>query len=243
MRLRANHRHHHRDTVPLAVSGRASKAPTAVTSSGPPFDTDLWPFVQPLWEYLALAEPPCSADVIFVFGSRDLTVPTRAAALFHQGHAPQVLVTGSYGRMTRDVFPKPEALVFRDHLVEAGVPPTAILTEPVATNTLENVRLGIETLRRADRLPATALLVANGFVMRRCVATFARQCDDIQVRACPPDGGVATALDRSPTEFATRLVAEIDRLDRYAETGDIRAQEIPSAVREAARRLTVRIAS
>ena len=212
-------------------------------SSGPPLDADLWPLVQPLWEYLALAETPRSADVIFVFGSRALAVPARAAALFHEGHTSQVLVTGSYGRMTRDVFPKPEALVFRDHLVGAGVPPSAILTEPVATNTLENVRLGIGTLRRVDRLPATALLVAKGFVMRRCVATFRQQCGEIRVRACPPDGGVAAALDRSPSEFAARLVAEIDRLERYAKSGDIRDQEIPLVVREAARRLTARIAS
>ena len=147
-------------------------------------------------------------------------------------------MTGSYGRMTRDVFPKPE-----DHLVEAGVPPSAILTEPVATNTLENVRLGIETLRRVDRLPATVLLVAKGFVMRRCVATFTQQCGEIRVHACPPDGGVAAALDRSLSEFAARLVAEIDRLERYAKSGDIGDQEIPLVVREAARRLTARIAS
>ena len=212
-------------------------------SPGRLVDTDLWPLVQPLWEYLALAETPRSADVIFVFGSRDLAVPARAAALFHAGHAPLVLVTGSYGRMTRDVFPKPEALVFRDHLVDAGVPRSAILTDPVAANTLENVRLGVEALRRVDRLPATALLVAKGFVMRRCVATFARQFGDIRVRACPPDGGATTALDRSPTEFAARLVAEIDRLERYAKSGDIRAQEIPLAVRQATRRLTAWIAT
>ena len=212
-------------------------------SPDPQINTDLWPLVQSLWEYLALAEVPRSADVIFVFGSRDLAVPAWAAELFHEGHAPLGLVTGSYGRMTRDVFSKPEALIFRDHLVKAGVPRSAILIEPVATNTLENVRLGVETLRQVGRMPATALLVAKGFVMRRCVATFAKQFNDIRVCACPPDGGVMTPLDRKPTEFAARLVAEIDRLERYAESGDIRVQEIPSVVRKAARRLTAQIAS
>ena len=139
---------------------------------GPQLGTDLWRLIQPVWDYLALAETPLSADVIFVFGSRDRAVPARAAALYHEGHASQVLVTGSYGRMTREVFPKPEALVFKDHLIEAGVPRSAVLAEPFATNTLENVRLGIEMLRRADRMPRSALLVAKGFVMRRCVATF-----------------------------------------------------------------------
>ena len=135
-------------------------------------DTDVGRLVQPLWDYLAVTETPRTADVIFVFGSRDLAVPERAAELYHEGHAPRVLATDSYGRMTRGIFPKPEALVFQDHLIEAGVPPSAILTEPAATNTLENVRLGIETLRRAGRMPASALLVAKGFVMRRCVRPF-----------------------------------------------------------------------
>ena len=208
-----------------------------------PPDTDVGRLVQPLWDYLAVTETPRMADVIFVFGSRDLAVPERAAELYREGHAPRVLATGSYGRMTRDVFPKPEALVFQERLIEAGVPPSAILTEPVATNTLENVRLGVETLRRAGRMPASALLVAKGFVMRRCVATFAQQFDGIRVQACPPEGGVAAALDRSESEFAARLVAELERLERYAEVGDICAQEIPTKVRQAAHRITMQIGS
>lgn len=212
-------------------------------SPGLPPNIDLGRLLQPLWDYLALTDTPQTADVIFVFGSRDLAVAGRAAELYHEGHAPRVLATGSYGRMTRDVFPKPEALVFQDHLIEAGVPPSAILTEPVATNTLENVQLGIETLRRADRMPSSALLVAKGFVMCRCVATFAQQFEGIRVRACPPDGGILAALDRSEAEFAARLVAELERLDRYAEEGDIRAQEVPTEVRQAAHRITTQIAS
>ena len=62
--------------------------------------------LQPLWDYLAISARPISGDAIFVFGSRDFAVPDRAAELYHAGHAPRVLVTGSYGRLTRDVFPK-----------------------------------------------------------------------------------------------------------------------------------------
>ena len=54
-------------------------------SPGPPLEADLWPLVQPLWDYLALAETPRSADVIFVFGSRDLAVPARPPALVSRG--------------------------------------------------------------------------------------------------------------------------------------------------------------
>ena len=204
---------------------------------------DLEQLIQLLWDYLAVSDPPQTCDVIFVFGSQVLAVPSRAAKLYHDGHASEVLVTGQYGRMTRDVFPKPEALVFRDHLVAEGVPSSAVLTEPDASNTIENVRLGIELMRRHGRVPGSAILVAKGFVMRRCVATFAAQYPEISVHACPPETGMAGALDRSERAFAARLVAEIYRLDRYAAAGHIRRQEIPTAVRDAAQQVTARIAS
>lgn len=194
--------------------------------------------VQPLWDYLAVSASPRAVDAIFVFGCADHAVPARAAELYHQGHAPVTLVSGSYGRLTRGVFPKPEAHVFRDELVRAGVPAASIVAEPVASNTLENVRFGVAALEKRGLRPVSALLVAKGFVMRRCVATFARQYPDINVYACPPQAQLRLALDRSLPELAARLVAEIERLDRYADQGDIRRQQIPPEVRAAAAAVT-----
>ena len=193
--------------------------------------------LSPLWDYLALSDEPRAADVIFVFGSQDFAVPTRAAELYRERHAPRVLVTGNYGRMTREIFETTEALVFKDRLIRAGVPEAAILTEPNASNTLENVRFGMQVLRRAGLEPRSALLVAKGFVMRRCVATFERQFREVAVRACPPAGGWEEALDRRPQEFAARLVAELGRLERYASQGDITPQAVPERVRAAATRV------
>ena len=154
--------------------------------------------VQPLWDFLAVSHRPIAADVIFVFGSQDLAVPARAAELYQAGHAPRVLVTGSFGKMTRGVFGRAEAFVFRDHLVSAGVPEAAIVTEPDASNTLENVTFGMAALDRLGARPRTALLVGKGFVMRRCLATFARHHGDVETRACPPTDDVRRAVDRSP---------------------------------------------
>ena len=53
--------------------------------------------VGPLWDYLAVADAPARADVIFVFGSQAFAVPARAAELYRAGHAPVVLVSGHYG--------------------------------------------------------------------------------------------------------------------------------------------------
>ena len=193
--------------------------------------------LRPLWDYLAVSAPPRAADVVFVFGSADLAAPDHAARLYHAGHAPRVLVSGSYGRLTRDVFDMPEAYVFKDRLVAAGVPAAAVIAEPAAASTLENVRFGMAALAARGQRPRSALLVAKGFALRRCVATFSRQHPEVRVLPCRFESALEAAFDRSPPALAARLVAELDRLERYAAQGDIEAQEIPPAVRAAARRV------
>ena len=191
--------------------------------------------LQPLWEYLAVSEAPQPAEVVFVFGSADMAVPDRAARLYHAGHAPRVLVSGSFGRLTRNVFDKPEAYVFKDRLVAAGVPAEAVIAEPAAASTLENVRFGMAALADRGFHPRSALLVAKGFALRRCVATFSRQHPEVRVRPCRPEASLEAAFDRSLPAFATRLVAELERLERYAAQGDIEPQEVPEEVTAAAR--------
>ena len=193
--------------------------------------------VNQLWKYLVVSDSPTTADVIFVFGSQDLRVADRAAELFLDSHAPTILVTGRYGRMTRGVFEKPEALIFRDRLVRSAIPENSIVCEPRATNTLENVRFGLRMLRRRGVNVRSALLVAKGFVTRRCVATFEAEQPDILVRACPPTTRLEDSIDRTPEEFIARLVAELDRLEYYGAKGDIVCEPIPRDVRVAAMKI------
>ena len=197
--------------------------------------------LETVWDYLAVSESPHCADVIFVFGSDDLAIPEHAAELYHKGHSRRVLVSGYFGRMTRNFFPKSESLVFKDRLVHAGVPASAILVEPKASNTLENVTFGVKTICQHHHKPRSVLLVSKGFVMRRCVATFEKQFSDIEACPCPPTGGLSNAVDREPFAFASRLVAELDRLDRYAALGHISQQFVPLSVRDAARRVKQRV--
>jgi uncharacterized SAM-binding protein YcdF (DUF218 family) len=191
----------------------------------------------PVWEFLVRTDDPAPSDVIFVFGSHDLGVARRGAELYAAGLASRVLVTGHLGLMTEGVFDKPEALVFKEELTSYGVPDHAIVTEVCAGNTLENVRFGMMALREAGHTPRSALLVAKPFVMRRCLATFARQYPAVTARGCPPAGSLAAQRDRPRGAFAARLVGEIRRLDDYGVSGDIEPQVIPESVREAGRRV------
>ena len=206
-------------------------------------ETSYEALLTPIWDYLARTDDPAPSDVIFVFGSRDLGVPRRAAELYAAGLSPRVLVTGRLGPMTERVFDKPEALVFRDELTRLGVPDRAITTEVRASNTLENLRFGMSALRAAGLTPRSALLVAKAFVMRRCLATFARQHPEVEALGCPPAGSLQDQRDRPRAAFAARLVAELDRIDEYGTNGDIEPQVIPENVHGAACRVNALLAA
>ena len=193
--------------------------------------------VEPIWGFLSVAHPPVPSDVIFVFGHRSLDLPRRAAGLYAAGWSTRLLVTGGLGPMSREVFSKAEALTFKDELVRLGVPACAITTEDIAGNTLENARLGMNALRVVGHQPRSALLVAKSFAMRRCLATFSQHYPDVEVRGCPPVESLVVQRDRPWPVFASRLLAELRRLDDYAAVGDIVSQKIPSRVRDAAKRL------
>jgi len=193
--------------------------------------------LHPIWSFLCDPQTPVSSDVIFVFGSLGFDVPRRAAELYADGWAPRILVSGRLGPMTEHVFAKPEALVFKDELLRLGVPDTAVTIEVAASNTLENVTLGMAALSEAGIAPGSALLVAKAFAIRRCLATFTKHHPEVAVRGCPPLGTLAEHRDRARAAFASRLVAELRRLDDYGVAGDIAVQRIPRHVRAAARRV------
>jgi uncharacterized SAM-binding protein YcdF (DUF218 family) len=193
--------------------------------------------VAPIWGFLSVVHPPVPSDVIFVFGHRSLELPRRAAGLYAAGWSTRLLVTGGFGPMSREVFSKAEALVFKDELLRLGIPESAITTEDIAGNILENVHFGVNALRVAGHQPQSALLVAKSFAMRRCLATFAQHYPDIDVCGCPPVESLVVQRDRPWPAFARRLLGELRRLDDYAAVGDITVQKIPSAVRGAAKRL------
>lgn len=188
----------------------------------------------PVWQYLVPEADPERSDVLFVFGGLGLEVPARAAQLYENGFAPLVVISGSSGPLTQGVFTKPEAQVFKEEMVRFGVPEDVIITENHATNTGQNVTLGMKALQAAGNNIASAILVAKSFIMRRCVATFNKQFPEVRLIPCPPRGSLIQFVDRPRREFAARMLAELQRLKDYGGKGFILEQQIPQEVRIAA---------
>lgn len=187
------------------------------------FDT-LWSYLV-VEDELAAADP---ADALFCFGSRHRRVPEHAADLYHAGVAERVLVTGGPSRPGEET----EAARFAGELARRGVPAERIVIEPFATNTGENVRLGLAELHRHGPV---GRLVSVGWPLsaRRCRATFERWAPHIEVLSAPALGKPG-AVWTPNAELMRWALGELARLRRYDDFGFIVSQAVPPAVLDAA---------
>ncbi len=202
-------------------------APAAVRAGARDVDDLVASAFGAAWDHLAVEDPPGPTDAIFCFGSRHWRVPERAAALFAEGVAPFVVVTGGPSAPGG----ASEAERFAADLVAAGVPEDRLILEHAARHTGENVVLGLEHLRRHLE-PQRLTLVSWPLAARRCRATFAHLAPEVSVASAP-------ALRHAgyrwrPTLRRIRFsLGELDRLHRYGAEGLIVAQPRPVAVDEA----------
>ncbi|WP_298176777.1 YdcF family protein [Saccharomonospora sp.] len=192
-----------------------------------------------LWDYHVLRHAPRRSDVGIGLGSHDLGVAEHAAALFGEGRFELLVFTGATTPTTARLFPRGEAAHYRERALELGVPDDAILVEPHARNTGENIRFTRRLL--ADRgVPThTATLVCKPYHQRRAYATSRRQWPRLDVRcsAAPTDLDEYLATIGDADQVVHMLVGETQRILVYARRGFIVAQDVPPKVEAAYRRL------
>lgn len=143
-------------------------------------------------------------DLILVFGSRmGFRYRGRLALkLYEAGRAPLILVSGG----TRDPALPTEASLFRQGLLERGVPDDAILTEDMSRTTPENVANSAALLRRRfGRTPLTLLLVTAEFHMTRAYLTAVKGFPESYRLVCCP---AVSLRGRRDTWFSTPLGRE-----------------------------------
>jgi hypothetical protein len=102
---------------------------------------------------------PCSVGI--GLGSHDPGVPDVTAALFHRGVFPLIVFTGANARTTRDRFPGGEAVHYRQRAIELGIPSEAILIEPRATNTRENIEFSRVLMSEHGLQAESAVLICR----------------------------------------------------------------------------------
>lgn len=192
---------------------------------------------QRLWDYHDMGHELRRCDVGVGLGSHDLGVADHVAELYGDGWFPLVVFTGANAPTTVERFPRGEAVHYREHAVALGVPDEAIVVEPRATNTAENIEFTREAL--ADRDVGSLLLVSKPYQQRRAFATAKMIWPEVEIicssQRIPLDDYVAAIGDAD--RVIDMLVGDTQRITVYAERGFAIPQEIPADVDEAYRRL------
>lgn len=174
-----------------------------------------------LWDYLVIGHPVEKANGIVIFCSNDLRVADYAADLYHSGYASWICPSGGVGRLTYDLYHKPEALAFADVLVKNGVPVNVIHPEVRATNSAENTFFSRELIYKEELPHAGLIVLQKPYMERRTLATLTHYWPGQQCLVSSPP---ITYKDYpfqgfSETDLIHVLTGEFQRMILYAERG------------------------
>ena len=156
-------------------------------------------FLRDITEFIFLEDLPEKADLIIVPGNTWPQPARRAAALYHEGMAPYIVVSGRYSKGQQTFAGAAcegdrykgaymtEADFLTDVLIREGVPETAVLQERKAEFTLENARYIRKLLEEKKMTVKKALIRCQAFHARRCRMYFEYifQDTDVEFLMCP----------------------------------------------------------
>lgn len=188
---------------------------------------------QVLWGYMTLREPIVPADAILCLGSNDQNVPDHAAKLWHQGSAPLVVMSGGFAHvddLAATGWDAPEAMVFAERAISLGVPKSAVLIEPHATNTGENFRFSRPLVEATiGRALKRALVVSRPHMGRRGRATGEVVWPDVELIIQSEEVDLPAYLDRMPDQgrFLNQMVGDFRRVIEYPALGYQTKQVVP----------------
>ncbi|MGA8116260.1 MAG: YdcF family protein [Actinocatenispora sp.] len=195
--------------------------------------------VRVLWEYHQVRAELCPADAAIAFGCHDIGVAEHAAALYRSGLCRVIVFSGADNPVRAELFPRGEAVAFRDRAVACGVPVSATLVEPAATNTGANITLSRRVLDDAGIAVRTVLLVCMPYMQRRVYATCRRLWPEVEPVCASTELPYEEYVRSIGDEYLVvdHLVGDLQRLVRYPDLGYAIPQRIPAEVDTAYRQL------
>jgi uncharacterized SAM-binding protein YcdF (DUF218 family) len=192
-----------------------------------------------IWNYHQMGHElrPCSAAI--GLGSHDLGVATAAADLYRAGLFPVVVFSGGNSPTTRARFPRGEAVHYREHALGLGVPDEAILVEPRAANTGQNITFSRELLAEAGVQVDSLLLVSKPYMERRSYATCRKLWPEADVVCASEPLELDDYIKSIGDEklVVDMLVGDLQRVIEYPKLGFAVEQDVPGDVHDAYERL------
>ncbi|MGC9410284.1 YdcF family protein [Streptomyces sp. DZ1-3] len=201
--------------------------------------TQNWADTRRLWEYHQMGHTPRPCSVAIGLGSHDLGVADTAAELYERGMAPLIVFTGATSPTTRERMPRGEAVHYRERALELGVPSSAVLVEPRARNTGDNIRFSRELLEEAGVDVSSVLLISKPYEERRAYATARKLWPDVEIVSASSPMTLNEYVDSlgDARMVIDMLVGALQRLLVYPEQGYLISQPVPADVIEAYERL------
>ena len=201
--------------------------------------------IKVLWNYLRLVQVTEHADCIICFGSHDEHVAVKAAQLYLEGFAENIIFTGGRGRITEKLWQEPEAVHFARIAEEMGVPEGRIFIEAQSKNTGENIEITRSIVEGLDFGFEKYIAVDKPYKLRRMAGSLRSQWKGIRFTVASEDVSCEEYLLRfrgaemgvGPKDVVNLMTGEISRLKKYAWKGFIEPDEIPDEVNAAYRRL------
>ncbi|MER5865894.1 YdcF family protein [Kitasatospora sp. NPDC002040] len=194
---------------------------------------------QTIWDYHQMRHDlhPCSVAV--GLGSHDLGVADTTVDLYHRGLVPLIVFTGATSPTTQAIMPRGEAVHYQERALELGVPSSAVLIEPQARNTGENIQFSRNLLEEAGVKVSSVLLVSKPYEERRAFATARKLWPEVEI--------VGTSTSQTFEEYLASigdnqkvidmLVGALQRLLIYPQQGFTISQPPPADVLSAYERL------
>ncbi|WP_318209441.1 MULTISPECIES: YdcF family protein [unclassified Streptomyces] len=188
-----------------------------------------------VWDYHQMGHDLRPVDVAIGLGSHDLGVAAFSAELYRAGLFPTLVFTGGNSPTTAKVFPRGEAVHFCEHALTLGVPDSAILVEPNAGNTGQNIELSRELLASAGLTPKSVLLVSKPYMERRSFATARKLWPEAEVLCASEPMEFDDYLKSIGDErlVIDMLVGDLQRIIEYPKQGFAIEQDVPENVHAA----------
>lgn len=192
-----------------------------------------------LWDYNQMHHELRPCDVGIGLGSHDPNVASYTAKLFLDGFFPLIVFSGANAETSKERFPHGEAQHYQETATALGVPPEAILLEPNATNTSENIILSRDLLLSHDLRIESVVLVSRPYQQRRAFATCRKVWPEVEVLCT----SAPLVLDDYAMTIGSAklvidmLVGDTQRVVEYAQSGFAIPQDMPQSVLQAYGRL------
>ncbi|MFD8891020.1 YdcF family protein [Streptomyces sp. NPDC059566] len=198
-----------------------------------------WADAELIWDFHQMHHEPRPCSVAVGLGSHDLGVADTTVDLYRRGMAPLIVFTGATSPTTRARMPRGEAVHYRERALELGVPPEAVLVEPNARNTGENIQLTRALLEGASCTVESVLLISKPYEERRAYATARKLWPEVRVISASTPMTFMEYVNSigDPMRVINMLVGALQRLQLYPAQGFMIRMPVPDPALAAYQRL------